>query len=76
MENFGNAVSSDGTPCVNLYLNRGHQQLDSNLVTNHIKAMIKTQFTLSVVAIQATIIEKFGYEILYKKALIGKKKFK
>ena len=54
--------------CVNPYLNRDHQQLDSNLVADHIKVMIKAQFTLSVVAIQATIMEKFGYEISYEKA--------
>ena len=60
--------------CVNAFLNRNYQQLDSNLVADHIKAMIKTQFTLSVVAIQATIMEKFGYEISYKKALVGKHK--
>ena len=57
-------------PC----FNQDHQQLDSNLVVDHIKAMIKAQFTLSVVVIQATIMEKFGYEISYKKALIGKYK--
>ena len=50
--------------CVNACLNRDHQQLDSNLVADHIKTMIKAQFTLSVVAIQATIMEKFGYEAL------------
>ena len=27
--------------CVDPYLNRDHQQLDSNLVADHIKAMIK-----------------------------------
>ena len=30
--------------CVNPCLNRDHQQLDSNLVVDHIKAMIKAQF--------------------------------
>ena len=30
--------------------------------------MIKTQFTLSVAAIQASIVEKFRYQISYKKA--------
>ena len=60
--------------CVNPCLNRDHQQLDSNLVVDHIKAMFKAQFTLSVVAIQATIMEKFGSEILYKKALVRKHK--
>ena len=29
--------------------------------------MIKTQFTFSVAAIQASIVEKFGYQISYKK---------
>ena len=60
--------------CVNPYLNRDHQQLDFDLVVDHIKTMIKTQFSLSVVAILATIMEKFGYEIPYKKALVGKHK--
>ena len=60
--------------CVNACLNQDHQQLDSTLVADHIKAMIKAQFTLSVTAIQATIIEKFGYKISYKKALVGKHK--
>ena len=59
--------------CVNPCLNRDHQQLDSNFVVDHIKAMIKAQFTLSVAAIQATIMEKFKYEISYK-ALVGKHK--
>ena len=27
--------------CVNSYLNRDDKQLDSNLVTNHIKGMVK-----------------------------------
>ena len=60
--------------CINACLNRDHQQLDSNFVVDHIKAMIKAQFTLSVAAIQATIMEKFGYELSYKKALVGKHK--
>ena len=59
---------------VNPYLNRDHRQLDSNLVVDHIKTMFKAQFTLSVAAIQATIMEKFGYEISYKKALVRKHK--
>ena len=58
--------------CFNPPFNRDHQQLDYNLVATHIEEMIKAQFTLSVVAIQASIMEKFGYEILYKKALLGK----
>ena len=60
--------------CVNACLNQDHQQLDFNLVVDHIKTMIMAHITLSVVAIQATIMEKFGYEILYKKALVGKHK--
>ena len=49
---------------VNPYLNWDHQQLDSNLVADHIKAMIKAQFTLSVAAIQATIMEKSGLSVI------------
>ena len=60
--------------CVNPCLNQDRQQLDFYLVADHIKAMIKAQFTLSVATIQATIMEKFGYEISYNKALVGKHK--
>ena len=58
--------------CVNPFLNRDHHQLDSNLVAAHIKAIIKAQFTLFVAALQASVMEKLGYEISYKKALDGK----
>ena len=60
--------------CVNHCLNRNHHQLDSNMVAAHIKAIIKTQFTLTTVSIQANVMEKWGYEISYKKALDGKHK--
>ena len=60
--------------CVNTCLNRDYQQLDSNLDADHIKAIIKEQFTLTLFAIQATIMEKFGYEISYKKTLVEKHK--
>ena len=59
---------------VNPCLNRNHHQLDSNLVAAHIKAIIKAQFTLTTTAIQASVMEKWGYEISYKKALDGKHK--
>ena len=45
--------------CVNPCLNRDHHQLDSNLVVVHIKAIIRALFTLSVAAIQATVMEKW-----------------
>ena len=54
--------------CVNPCLNRDNHPLDSNLVAAHIKA-IKAQFTLSVAAIQSSVMEKWGYTISYKKAL-------
>ena len=60
--------------CVNPCLNRDHHQLDSKLVASHIKALIKAQFTLSTAAIQASVMEKWGYQISYKKALDGKHK--
>ena len=55
--------------CVNPCLNWDHHQLDSNVVVAHIKAIIKAQFTLTMTAIQASVMEKWGYEISYKKAL-------
>ena len=44
--------------CVNLCLNRDHHQLNSNLVAIHMKAIIKAQLTLSIAAIQASVVEK------------------
>ena len=44
------------------------------LVAAHIKEIIKAQFTFTTTAIQASVIEKLGYEISYKKALDGKHK--
>ena len=64
-------------PCLNRdhpCLNRDHHQLDSNLVAAHIKAIIKAQFTLITAAIQANVMEKWGYEISYKKTVDGKHK--
>ena len=58
--------------CVNPCLNRDHHQLDSNLVVAHIKVIIKAQITLTTIAIQASVMEKCGYEISYKMALDGK----
>ena len=60
--------------CVNPCLNRDHHQLDSNLVAAHIKAIIKAQFTLTTATIQASVMEKWGYEISYKKAFDRKHK--
>ena len=60
--------------CVNPCLNRDHHQLDSNLVVIHIKAIIKAQFTFSIAAIQASVMEKWGNKISYKKTLDGKHK--
>ena len=36
--------------------------------------MIKAQFTLTTTAIQASVMEKWGYKISYKKAFDGKHK--
>ena len=59
---------------INPCLNRDHHQLNSKLVATHIKAIIKAQFTLFVFSIQSSVMEKWGYEISYKKALDGKHK--
>ena len=44
--------------CVNHCLNRDHHQLSLNLVAAHIKAIIKAQFTLTMAAIQTSVIGK------------------
>ena len=55
--------------CVNPCLNWDHHQLDSKLVATHIKALIQAQFTLTTAAIQASVMEKWGYQISYKKGV-------
>ena len=60
--------------CVNPCLNQDHHQLNSNLVAAHIKSIIKAQFTLFAAVIQESVMEKWGYEISYKKALDRKHK--
>ena len=60
--------------CVNPCMNQDHHQLDSNLIAAHIEGMIKTQFTLSMVVIQASVVERFGYRISHAKASKGKRK--
>ena len=60
--------------CVNPCLNRDHHQLDSNFIGAHIKAIIKVKFTLTMASIQASVMEKWRYEISYKKELDGKHK--
>ena len=60
--------------CVNPCLNRDHHQLDSQLVSTHIKTLIQAQFTLSTATIQASVMEKWGYQVSYKKALDRKHK--
>ena len=60
--------------CVNPYLNRDHHQFGLKLGCSHTRAIIKAQFTLSIAVIQSSVIEKWGYEISYKKALDGKHK--
>ena len=44
------------------------------MVATHIKTLIKAQLTLTTAAIQASVMEKWGYQISYKKALDGKHK--
>ena len=60
--------------CANPCLNQDHHQLDLNLVVVHIKAIIKAQFILTTTTIQVGVIEKWRYEISYKKAFDGKHK--
>ena len=60
--------------CVNPCLNRDHHQQNLKLVATHIKALIKAQFTLTTDAIQASVMEKWGYQISYKKVFDGKHK--
>ncbi|KAL6323216.1 hypothetical protein AAG906_029223 [Vitis piasezkii] len=60
--------------CVNTCMNQDHHKLDSNQIASHIEGMIKTQFTLSVVTIQASVVKRFRYRISYTKALKGKRK--
>ena len=60
--------------CVNPCINQDHSQLDSSFVSEYIETLVKTQMTITVVAIQAVVAEQFGYQISYQKAMKAKRK--
>ena len=55
-------------------INRPKNPIFCSMVATHIKALIQAQFTLTTAAIQESVIEKWGYQISYKKVLDGKYK--
>ena len=60
--------------CVNPCINQDHSQLDHNFVSELVETFVKAQMTITVAAIQAVVVEQFGYHILYKKAMKAKRK--
>ena len=59
--------------CVNICINQDHSQLDSSFVFELVETLVKTQMTITVAAIQAVVVEQFGYHISYQKAMKEKK---
>ena len=60
--------------CVNLCINQDHSQLDSNFVFEYIETLVKAEMTITVAVIQAIVVQQFGYQISYQKAMKAKKK--
>ena len=60
--------------CVNPILNRDHLQLDSSFIAHQIKALVKAQMSITLLAIEAKIVDKFSYNISKKKAWMAKQK--
>ncbi|KAG8382511.1 hypothetical protein BUALT_Bualt05G0084900 [Buddleja alternifolia] len=60
--------------CVSPIINRDHVQLDSSFIANQIKALVKAQILITLLAIQAEISDKFNYDISKKKAWQAKQK--
>ena len=60
--------------CVNPCINQDHSQLDSSFVFEYIETLVDVEITITAVASQAVVVEKFGYQISYKKNNEGKKK--
>ena len=60
--------------CVNPCTKRDHSQLDSNFVCELVETLVKAQITITVAAIQAAVVEQFGYHISYQKAMKAKTK--
>ncbi|KAL6318599.1 hypothetical protein AAG906_000677 [Vitis piasezkii] len=59
--------------CVNPCINQDHSQLDSSFVSKYIETLVKAKMTITVVAIQV-VMEQFGYQISYQKAMKAKRK--
>ena len=60
--------------CVNPCINQDHSQLDSSFVSELVETLVKAQMTITVAAIQAVVVEQFGYHISYQKAMKAKRK--
>ena len=64
----------DPLRCVNPCINQDHSQLDSSFVFEYIETLVDIEITIAVAASQVVVVEKFGYQISYKKNNEGKKK--
>ena len=52
--------------CVNRCINQDHSQLYSSFVSEYIETLVKTEMTITIVAIQ-DVAKQFGYQISYKR---------
>ena len=59
--------------CQSMYKS-DHSQLDSSFVSEYIETLVKAKMTITVAAIQAVVVEQFGYQISYQKTMKAKRK--
>ena len=60
--------------CVSSILSQDHSALDSNLIANEIRELVKEVPTISIDGIGATVKTKFNYTLGYRKLWEAKQK--
>ena len=60
--------------CVYPRLSRDHPQLNSNLLAQEIESQVKAEPSITVAALNAKVIDKFSYDVSYKKMWYTKQK--
>ena len=55
-------------------MSRDHPQLNSNLLAREIESQVKVEPSITTVALNAKIRDKFSYDVSYKKMRYAKQK--
>ncbi|KAK9087313.1 hypothetical protein Syun_029707 [Stephania yunnanensis] len=60
--------------CINLNIQRGHAQLDANMIAREIKSVVKADHGITIKALLDIIKNKYGHDVGYKRIWDAKRK--